>query len=870
LTVHAAVLLLLLQIPGCGRDPAANYRAASEALLTTINNIDQGKYASALIIGRHALYAQRMIENDSLCAETSFLLGEIYRQLSDVDSSELSYRMGIEYAEEASDRRLRVRNAVGLSTLLSDQGRNDEAIFLAGEALPLARFSADTISMFRALNVLVRAQQGNGNFPEALRSLGQLIILDSVAFHFQGEPELRVKELGLLAGFKTIEEVRTRYLQLVKRFSLRNDQLALAELSGAWAGVLLSGDQIDSAYRIFTQVLSSSVLEEDPALRKTVLVELGSIQYRRGNFEDARRFYADALRGLTSGGEISARSLIGLQVVACEWKLRSARSLPVSDELLKRCESFRDSGSTAGFRPAEIMGYFLSGCLRLALNDTSAAWTAFLHARDRYGVNGMSFLPDDLDGMVEAFLEKEGGSWFQPSIDIASVTGRTDTAFVLEEAATQDEISRFFRNLPMRSTNADLESRIKTLQVSRQKYTRFERDLAECVSKFDVPPEEQKARRARIVARRQEELVTASTAVRAMNPSLEQLFSSAVPTVNKVQEALPTRGAVLKYVVAGGGVYALIVRKDTVVMKRLPGGKESIVSLIDDYTSMMAMTGSEETGILRPRGDTRKRIEDLSQLLHSLLIDPVEQYLRSVEIVYVRLPGSFRWLPLHTLVRGGVGGRAPLIQRFKISYLPVSSVLLFPQAPERAALQVVGFGHRGSSGWDVEYELADIRSFYEKAPMLFDSVATIDRLKQKRADILAIAAVFSINDLFPSRSGLLTSGGRTSGAYRVSPLGELAGIPVPQMVVLSEVSGTPGVLWNYVPMLFLAGGSREVVATMWRGDRKAKKYFGEVFYTASFNGVPGFEAYQRAVIASATSREFGSPDRWGLYYRFGK
>jgi hypothetical protein len=314
----------------------------------------------------------------------------------------------------------------------------------------------------------------------------------------------------------------------------------------------------------------------------------------------------------------------------------------------------------------------------------------------------------------------------------------------------------------------------------------------------------------------------------------------------------------------------MLVRADTVLFRRLPSNVQSLRSLIAEYNDVVTGAGADETGLLRSGIPGRSRSEDLAMSLNTLLIDPLESWMKGLATLYVRLPEEFGWLPLQTLTRMENSQKVALVQRFQVNYLPMAAALAFQPLPDRPAFRVIGFGHRGSTQWDVEYELMDIRSFYEKALMLFDTLATFERLRHMNYDILAIAAEFRIDTTYPERSVCLASEGRSAELFYKYPVGELAGMPVPQTIMMSDISTSPGILARYLPLIFLANGSRNVIVTMWRGDRRAKRYFGEVFYTASFAGSTGQEAYQRAEVATSTNKDFSAPARWGLYFRFGK
>src|SRR5262249_29221362 len=112
--------------------------------------------------------------------------------------------------------------------------------------------------------------------------------------------------------------------------------------------------------------------------------------------------------------------------------------------------------------------------------------------------------------------------------------------------------------------------------------------------------------------------------------------------------------------------------------------------------------------------------------------------------------------------------------------------------------------------------------------------------------------------------------GQTAFGRAEVSLGKFMSAPTPQVLVFSNISQTPGGLSRYLPMAFLANGVRTVITTMWQGERKPKKYFGEGFYTRNMSGTPANTAYQQAIVAMTKNQEFSRLNKWGLYYCFGR
>jgi CHAT domain-containing protein len=53
-------------------------------------------------------------------------------------------------------------------------------------------------------------------------------------------------------------------------------------------------------------------------------------------------------------------------------------------------------------------------------------------------------------------------------------------------------------------------------------------------------------------------------------------------------------------------------------------------------------------------------------------------------------------------------------------------------------------------------------------------------------------------------------------------------------------------------------------------QRKTKKYFGEVFYTALLSGMPAVEAFHRAQLDMIKNKDYRSMRVWGAFFLWGK
>jgi len=215
-----------------------------------------------------------------------------------------------------------------------------------------------------------------------------------------------------------------------------------------------------------------------------------------------------------------------------------------------------------------------------------------------------------------------------------------------------------------------------------------------------------------------------------------------------------------------------------------------------------------------------------------------------------------------------------------VSYLPAASALrLSGGSAKRVQLQsqggsglggVVAVGHAGGTTWDVEYELRDIRAFYKDARLFFNQQATLETLQKERGGLLHLAAAFSFGERAQGNAYVLLSDGKGINSTRRILLGELCTLPAVATVIVSDL-GKAGPRVEQVQVLpFLMNGSETVIVNGFATTRKAKKYFGEMFYTARLAGQTSQAAFRQAQLAMIKNPEYSSPFLWGGFFQWGQ
>ncbi len=261
-----------------------------------------------------------------------------------------------------------------------------------------------------------------------------------------------------------------------------------------------------------------------------------------------------------------------------------------------------------------------------------------------------------------------------------------------------------------------------------------------------------------------------------------------------------------------------------------------------------------------------KSANELSSVLGEMLLTPIEQIISKYDKIFIVLGDDFNFLPVHTLkVHGDF-----LFERKELCYLPTAKCLLFKKIEDRGIKNIVGYGHPGKTDWDVEYELMDLRSFYDSAKILVNESALLQSLKTINYDVLHISAEIQLDENVPNNSTIFLSDGKLNSGYRKISIGNLFDLVPPRVLILANISNTNGDLMSLVPLGFLANGTPTIIVNMWHGERRARRFFNEMFYTSLKTGISVDHAYKDAIISMLRNPEFSVLRSCGMFYRFGE
>ncbi|MFI5251768.1 MAG: CHAT domain-containing protein [Bacteroidota bacterium] len=855
------IICLCFLLTGCWRKK--NDTTADSLYRQAVASIGERKYEDAQKFLQNSISLNIEQQKDSALTEDYLLLGYINDRMGEYDSVAPAFQQAISIAHSSGDRKLESRGKLSLAEFYLKANLHKQAISNASDAATISVWLSDWENAFASFEIVRAAQHAMGKYPEEERTLDTL---DSINRKWLGnakERNLYEARFDLLLKSKRLNELTGLYSSWRLTAAMRNDSVSLLRTLLLWGDVKQEQHQLDSALRSYTQALSLLNFYENTPMRLEVLASLGNLSMRTGKIEDATRYYLDALGQAKKIHYLPVEEILSLQTIACEWlnqRKQSRDSTRYDEECEKTIREYKENGCATG----EPYGHFLTGKILENRGLLLAALRHYREAFDGFKRNPMLTREGIASSVMAAFMEEERSDWYDAPMSILCSVGNAQDAFELAELDNLQDFREFFLQLPVNSNHAGYSTEITQLQWNYCKHILAQREILEELQTGGADDIE----RIHNLSDRDGAVPDTSNPAPSDKHSLPEkyqwLFYTKMLSIKQTQDSLPKDAAVIVYVPLSKALYAIVVKHDTSFIRRSVVEREYLRSLVNEYEGL---TGSTDSNMTRAalQGATG-RINSLSAILYSHFISPVLPVIDGITKLYFIQNKSLSWLPVHTL-RGESG---PLIGKFDVHYLPSSAVLLFDSPAERRTEQVAGIGHPGRTGWDVEYELKDIRAFTTNAKLFFDTSATLANLSSVTCDLLHICSDLTVIPANPEGCSFTLSDRTTNSGLQDIPIGNLFSITPPGTLLFSNISSIPGGMARYVPFISLVNGSGTFIGTFWQGDHKSKKYFGELFYTGLLNGLSAKDAYTQAMRKLSADHEYSSPRQWGLYYLFGK
>ena len=854
----AAALALPTILVGCGDGQQADRTALDTTLTHAELLMSGGRDLEAREYLTTHLAAHPDIWRGPSAPDGFRMLGDLSRSAASFDSAIVFYqRAGKEYRGRAR------RDAAYLmeyteAELERQTQRPDRAHALYTEALRLATVFGDSDAV-RAIRFALLPVYRALEMADDGRKTTALLLADAQRRKDMGAEarvfyELGVTRASLGEGDRATEEF-LRAVTLADR--VKDSVLATRALLRVAMSLEAAGRTRDVPETYGAIMQRSGVLAAAPDLDLEVLMRAGNFYLRNRNPRDAERFYRSGVASAQASQNLLAEAYCGIQLGHCAL----IRSKDEAIRLFRSSfEQLRMLGHSWGIAYSLLS---LGGIAERTNSLTDAAELYRRAVREQEACLGIRE-PDDLLAECEtAALGLRGNDASATLLTLLLQTGKTDEAFWYQERKTERLMFDAYALWLPHTGDRTLDSVLSAFAHARALHIGVEKqlDLLASTRPDNTPLLKQMHRSLSASSLTMREI--AQRVVR-MRPALEPavLYDGMYPA--ELQKHVPEGTVVLTYILTRRSVYIAAIANARVSFAVSATGGEEVSRFVEEFLTALATPGQNPDSLVRTQRRENPDLTRATRHLYEALVLPVEGVLQSATSVRVVLPPELPLFPFQALRRGR-SGSPYLAERALISYLPTARAALLPSDPPGTVQDILCVGFPGTTSWDVEYELRDVRAFYKDARLCFGRNAVADTLRTKRADLLHLAVEIQLSKQRPVFGGVLLSDGQSSTGITRLPLGELPAIPGSGAVLVSNLGMHMPTLERSIPYALRSTGSGVVICNVFPPTRKAKKDFGEAFYTALLGGASVSAAYRKTQQEMIGRKETAAPTLWAAF-----
>jgi CHAT domain-containing protein len=855
--------LFLVFCIGCSKDRNEQITETDKKLSEAQALIQQSEYTAAEVLLREAIGLNLELKRDSVLGDISLLIAQCHRWSGNYDSIPVTMENAMGYYSRAGTYKGLRKGITELARFYLEFGDYQASMLTATEAATSARMFQDTSDQLEALSISVLAARSLNQFDLSLGYAREMVEIDSIRYKSEYRSEISESMVSIFNASGKSEDIRL----MIRELEDERDYKSLLRVYTHWGELCYRSGNLDSAVRLFSQGMMYMDKQTESSLKVKLLSYLGSVAYRSKRYDNARMYFLDALSVAKDAGNKSLECALEGILIACDWKYSDPLLRRYMKDFIGRASALVTECTSDGNRYGEMLGLALMVRMMEEGKDTLQTYPLCerLHAVNKslYNVNRQENIEAQL---LQLFLEGESYGSNTGLLQYSVEQGIHDPAFELIEEQNMLDINRFFSRLTITTRNETINSAVAAYQHQYRTAEMLWNDIEQEIEKGKNSNQERIRYLQNIYNERVTRLKDAAQNIWRASPNIGRLFRIETPSLMAIRDSLLEDDAVTEYFHILDTLYFMVIRKDTSYIVRGSRSATKTLALVTEYNRLLGDSRLNSYQDQGPSGASAFRIDELSRLIGDALLTPLYTFLDGVKHMYIVPPVEYGMLPFHTLRLGDTY----LANEYFVHYLPTAAILLMSNRETGEIRQVSAVGHPGSTNWDIEYELRDIRSFFEDAGMIFNQDATLSAIENTTADVLHLGAEFKLDTDYPDNTTCALSNGKSLYGPNYIPVGKMLRIPNPQVLILSNITAEGGMLRRYVPLAFLANGTPTVIASMWRGDRRAKRAFGEAFYTALKEGKPVADAFHGAVKELISQSEFSKPQRWGLYYSFGK
>jgi CHAT domain-containing protein/tetratricopeptide (TPR) repeat protein len=863
---------------GCGKEISPEQRQADSTFTSAREAFAEGDFQMTQRLLRQAYAMDEDLARPARQAEEQQLLATTFRTLALFDSAIAAYGRAVDLYKAVADRNAARSMALEIAGIHQYIGEEHRAFALYSEALRLARVFGDAGGVLEIQWAMLPSCRSTGNREEENRALGEL--LD--AYTASGDVDRQGKvyfETGISSLYYGEHAGALEHFLRALTFAEQSRDSLLAISALLKIGVTYEKmGQTFEAFQSFSDGLRRSDRAGGAAgLREEMLIRIGNIYLGNGQESEAARFYRAALNSAIRMKNKVAEGFLFLQLGHCMIGNTTQR-----DDAIRNYESALALFQGISFGRGKAYAQF-------SLGNAAERARQFSEAVQHYGsalteLEQLQWRPDRDDlyrDCEEAFYRRLQTTPQEAIVALLLELGRYEEAFWYMERRQGNHLYEVLAN-----QEAVTPDRRLTTLLDHFRHTRFllggaERHLRDLLASGG-PPLDALPAVGDLVNRRSRSLEDLRDSVVEIAPSMEAAVRIRNIGLAEVQRLLPPGVAFVEHVATPRSLYMFVATNTRAAVRLAAAEKNLVRSQVGEFVRMLRMRELYVDSTEIQQRSVDARIQELTSSLYQIFVRPMEGDIGGASKIEVVLQQEFEGMPLHALRRGAGRGNPYLAERALVRYLPAAFTLGFrstapprprptaknPEAPPQK--EILAVGHTGTSGWDVEYELRDIRAFFKDARFLFGQQATLAALRQERGDILHLALEFRFDDRNPENSYVLLSDGKAFNTTAPVFWGSLFSIPPFPTVVVSDLAEDRATVRPALPYILLANGTTAVIDQMYVPMRKTKKYFGEVFYTTLLTGASSEAAFRQMQLEMIRNPEYSAPFIWAPFGLWGK
>ncbi|MEK9137558.1 MAG: CHAT domain-containing protein, partial [Bacteroidota bacterium] len=849
--LHSSLSVALFIVFGCGKEPTPEEKHADSTLVLAKAQLDKGKYREGRHLLHSALALDLKLNRTQQLADEYSLLGRLSTLSADFDSAITYLNKAIEQYKSLTDRSNARALLLEIASLHRQMSEERVAYNMYTEALRLANVFHDAEGMRDiqfAMLPACRAVDDNELHAATINNL--------LKSYTDAGKQARAHYESALASLHRMEYTQAvePLLRALTLAGQAHDSLFIINILSTLAATYDLTDNIQQAFETYTDALTRSDRTRGAQdLRLEMLMRVGNIYLRNIQPTDAAPFYRAALNSAIKMKNKLAEGYCFIQLGHC------ALSEGLTEDAVKSMQSALDLFTGLRYSPGIAysnlslgMAYQRAG----RLNDAATFFKTALGHKEQEAAH-----PGHRDVYVECeYVTAHHKSYYDPLIELLLQLGRSDDAFWYAERKSEQTLFRDLISLEVRTQNVAVNMLFTALRHAHALHIGAERQLR----KMLVHGPDDETLRESIVAQMKKANAafqqSASNILRA-NPRWEPAVQFNGRTIAEVQRLLSPGTVIVKHIPTSRSLYVFAISNSRSTVQLAAVERKQLSALTTEFLGILRQQEAlaDSPAVLKKSLDLR--VQELSTALYAALVRPVEADLAGASNVIIEPGRELVSVPVHALRKGG-SWTTYCVEQFPISYVPSLSLLKNTNTPSPAVHDIVGLGHPGETGWDVEYELRDIRAFYKEARLFFGHLASLATLQREHADVLHLALDLHQQKGTPENAYVLLSDGKMPGTIKKILWGELFTIPPSPSVIVSHLHADRITADGLLPAVFLVNGSSSVIMNMLPVSRKAKKMFGELFYTALLAGKSTESALRQAQLEMIKSQDFNAPHMW--------